>query len=83
MKVLSEDANSRMDFTYHDATKKFKFIFPPNLYIVKSMVLLPTKLAGRLGFGLANSINQNSAEGECIDDKIDVTKTEIRARALG
>ena len=81
--ALSEFTNTRVTLNYDEATKKFKFIFPPNPEVLRTTITLPTDLAERLGFGLVDSVNRDRTEGDRVDDDFDVTKTETMARALG
>ncbi len=72
-----------VDVSYDDRAKKFKFIFPPNQNILQTSVMLTRDLAERLGFGLVDSISQANAQGNRVEDDIDVKRTESKARALG
>ena len=83
MQDLSACTNTRVNVNYDEATKKFKFIFPPNPDVLRTTITLPTDLAERLGFGLVDSINRDRTEGDRVDDDFDITKTETKARALG
>ncbi len=78
-----EDTNTMVDVSYDDRAKKFKFIFPPNQNILQTSVMLTRDLAERLGFGLVDSISQANAQGNRVEDDIDVKRTESKARALG
>ena len=80
---LSEYCNLLMDISYNETAKKYKFTFPRNPAMSKMTLFLPKDLAERLGFGLVNSITETNAEGDHVDDDIDVSKTETKARALG
>ena len=83
LRNVSEYCNFLLDVSYDDSAKKFKFVFPRNPAMSKMSFLVGKDLAERLGFGLVNSISNTNAEGERVDDDIDVTKTETKARALG
>ena len=83
METLSLFCNFLVDVSYNDTTKKFKFTFPHHDAISKCTLLVPTDLAERLGFGLITNITSLNAEGDRVEDDIDVTKTETKARALG
>jgi hypothetical protein len=83
MAQIGEFANFLVDVSYDDTAKKFKFTFPKNPAMSKMTLLVGKDLAERLGYGLVDSITDTNAEGERVDDEIDVTKTETKARALG
>ncbi len=83
MQDLSAFTNTRVNVNYDEAKKKFKFIFPPNQNILQTSVMLTRDLAERLGFGLVDSISQANAQGNRVEDDIDVKRTESKARALG
>jgi dissimilatory sulfite reductase (desulfoviridin) alpha/beta subunit len=70
-----EDTNTMVDVSYDDKGKKFKFIFPPNQNILQTSVMLTRDLAERLGFGLVDSISQANAQGNRVEDDIDVKRT--------
>jgi len=57
---------------------QFKLALKP-----KSTLLWSKDLAERLGFGLITDITETNKKGERVDDNIDVSKSEARARALG
>ena len=80
---LGEFCNFMVNVSYDDTTKKFKFTFPRNPAMSKMTLLVGKDLAERLGYGLVDSITDLNAEGERVEDDIDVTKTETKARALG
>jgi len=69
--------------SYSTEAKKFKFTFPTHDSIAFAKLIVPSDLAERLGFGLTNDITKNNSEGDRVEDQIDITKTETKARALG
>jgi len=51
--------------------------------IANCTLIVAKDLAERLGFGLITDITETNKKGERVDDNIDVSKSEARARALG
>ncbi len=80
---LSHQSNLKLDISYNAEGKKFKIIFPTHKSLVKATLLVPTNLAERLGFDLVTEISEENNEGEHVEDKFDISKTETRSRALG
>jgi|694.fasta_scaffold32524_13 hypothetical protein len=81
--ILSYYTNFQITASYDVIGKKFKFFFPHYSSISTSSLSMPIELSERLGFGMVNEITNVNAEGAFVDDDIDVTNTEKKARALG
>jgi hypothetical protein len=83
LELLAQQSNLKLDVSYNSQAKKFRFMLPTHDTLVKATLLVPTDLAERLGFGLVTDISEKNKEGERVEDKFDVTKTETHARSLG
>ena len=83
MEEMTENVNLNIDLGYNEDKKEFKFTFPIHDSIAKCTLIVSKDLAERLGYGLITDISESNKQGERVEDNIDVTKTETRARALG
>ena len=83
LETLSYQSNLKLNMSYNAKAKTFIFTFPTHDSLALVTLIVPNDLAERLGFGLINDITKNNNEGDRVEDQIDVTKTETKARALG
>ena len=83
LETLSYQSNLKLNMSYNASAKKFKFSFPTHDSIALATLIVPSDLAERLGFGLTNDITGKHNEGDRVEDQIDISKTETKARALG
>ena len=83
MEDMTENVNLNIDLGYIEDKKEFKFTFPIHDSIAKCTLIVSKDLAERLGYGLITDISESNKQGERVEDNIDVSKTETRARALG
>jgi len=72
-----------LNIGYNGDKKEFTFTFPIHDAIVNCTLIVAKDLAERLGFGLITDISETNKKGERVEDNIDVSKSEARARALG
>ncbi len=77
--ILSDLANINLSIHYDEGTKKFTFIFPPNLQFA---IGIDTALAWRMGYGIVSKISELNATSDKVDDEINLTHTLKKSRAL-
>ena len=83
MEELTENVNLNVDVGYNSEKKEFTFTLPIHDAIANCTLIVGKDLAERLGFGLITDITETNKKGDRMEDNIDVSKSEARARALG
>jgi hypothetical protein len=86
IKKVLQDYASSCNFTtglnYDETKKMFTFEFSKNPHLRNMSIHLPPELSERLGFNFVSDIKEATGAGKKVEDEIDISQSETKARAL-